>query len=172
MNLGQTIKAKREALGMTQKDLADRLFVSRQTVCRWENGSRCPDLIMSKKLAIILGISLDELVPGNDLSGYEEVKEPGVDISCVKVMLTGVMILLVGIYLLTADNCNMEISAWCFFGGIGIFAVGLLMPQHGDKPIVDESLPQRKCPQCGKEHDFDYPRCPFCGYDHIGNKAV
>lgn len=25
-----------------------------------------------------------------------------------------------------------------------------------------EELPQRKCPECGKEHDFDYPKCPFC----------
>ena len=27
-----------------------------------------------------------------------------------------------------------------------------------------DALPQNKCPRCGKEHDFDYPKCPFCGY--------
>lgn len=26
------------------------------------------------------------------------------------------------------------------------------------------ALPQRKCPQCGRVHDFDYPKCPFCGH--------
>ena len=166
MNIGKTIKEKREVLGMTQKELADRLFVSRQTVCRWENGTRCPDLIMSKKLAIVLGISMDELVPSGDLSAYEPEKEPVLDISCVKVMMTGMMILLIGIFLLTADSGNMDISAWCFFGGIGIFAVGLLIPQERGKPVIDDSLPQRKCPKCEKEHDFDYLRCPFCGYDH------
>ena len=27
-------------------------------------------------------------------------------------------------------------------------------------------LLQVKCPHCGKEHDFDYPRCPFCKYEY------
>ena len=170
MNFGQAIKAKREELGMTQKDLADRLFVSRQTVCRWENGSRCPDLIMSKKIAIILGISLDELVPNEGLSEYVAEKEPMLDFRCIKVMLTGIMTLMIGIFLLTADDCNMDVSAWCFFGGIGIFVVGLLMPQDRWKPIVDDGLPQRKCPRCGKDHDFDYPQCPFCGHDYVQNR--
>ena len=31
---------------------------------------------------------------------------------------------------------------------------------------ADEPLPQRTCPKCGKSHDFDYPRCPFCGHDY------
>lgn len=30
----------------------------------------------------------------------------------------------------------------------------------------DAVLPQRQCPNCGKMHDFDYPRCPFCKYDY------
>ena len=30
----------------------------------------------------------------------------------------------------------------------------------------EESLPQKQCPNCGKEHDFDYPKCPFCKYDY------
>ena len=32
--------------------------------------------------------------------------------------------------------------------------------------LEDEALPQRTCPNCGKTHDFDYPRCPFCGHDY------
>ena len=30
----------------------------------------------------------------------------------------------------------------------------------------EDSLPQRKCPGCGRTHDFDYPKCPFCKYDY------
>ncbi|MBR5871601.1 MAG: hypothetical protein IKZ09_11260 [Clostridia bacterium] len=30
----------------------------------------------------------------------------------------------------------------------------------------EEGLPQRRCPKCGKQHDFEYPRCPFCKYDY------
>lgn len=31
----------------------------------------------------------------------------------------------------------------------------------------EEELPQRKCPRCGKVHDFDYPKCPFCKHDYF-----
>lgn len=27
-------------------------------------------------------------------------------------------------------------------------------------------LPQVNCPACGQGHDFDYPRCPFCGHEY------
>ena len=27
-----------------------------------------------------------------------------------------------------------------------------------------DSLPQVTCPNCGKEHDFDYPKCPHCNH--------
>lgn len=30
----------------------------------------------------------------------------------------------------------------------------------------DEEIPQRQCPNCGKRHDFDYPKCPFCKFDY------
>lgn len=30
----------------------------------------------------------------------------------------------------------------------------------------DSRLPQRTCPKCGAEHDFDYPKCPLCGYEY------
>lgn len=70
MALNDNIKKFREEKNLTQQQLADKLYVSRQTVCRWENGSRCPDLIMAKKLALELDVSMDELISdenGNDI---------------------------------------------------------------------------------------------------------
>lgn len=32
--------------------------------------------------------------------------------------------------------------------------------QYGDE------MPQKQCPSCGKKHDFDYPKCPFCKFDY------
>ena len=168
MTFGQAIKEKREKLGLTQQELAEKLYVSRQTVCRWENGTRCPDLIMSKKIALVLGISLDELVPSEAVRDYVPSKEPGLDISCVKVMLSGIMILLIGIFFCVVDGTGiyMDISALCFIGGIITFVVGLLIPWHKGDAIIDDQLPQRRCPQCGKEHDFDYPQCPYCDHSY------
>ena len=30
----------------------------------------------------------------------------------------------------------------------------------------EEELPQKQCPQCGKLHDFDYPKCPYCKHNY------
>ena len=32
---------------------------------------------------------------------------------------------------------------------------------------AEEELMQKECPNCGKMHDFDYPKCPFCKYDYF-----
>ena len=169
MKFGEAIKQKREQLGMTQQDLAERLFVSRQTVCRWENGSRCPDLVMAKKIAMVLGISLDDLIPGEVVQDYVPEKEPPIDISCIKVMLSGIFLLVLGSFLLLADySLFMEFSSLCLIVGVIVFAVGLFIPMHKKDAVLDDSLPQKTCPQCHKDHDFDFPQCPHCGYDYIG----
>ena len=35
-----------------------------------------------------------------------------------------------------------------------------------DNEQLEEEIPQKQCPNCGKRHDFDYPKCPFCKYDY------
>ena len=30
----------------------------------------------------------------------------------------------------------------------------------------DDGMPQKKCPTCGREHDFDFPKCPYCKHDY------
>lgn len=69
---GQKIKQAREEKGMTQQALADRLYVTRQTISRWESGTRYPDLPTAKKIADILEIPLDDLLSGEDL---EKIKK-------------------------------------------------------------------------------------------------
>ena len=32
--------------------------------------------------------------------------------------------------------------------------------------INPDGMPQKKCPTCGREHDFDYPKCPYCKHDY------
>lgn len=44
-----------------------------------------------------------------------------------------------------------------------------IMESHGDGEkhaggFRDTDLPQKTCPKCGQEHDFDCPICPYCGY--------
>ena len=45
MELGGQIKRHRTRLGLSQEELADRIFVTRQSVSNWENGRTYPDQI-------------------------------------------------------------------------------------------------------------------------------
>ena len=61
MELGKKIKELRNKHGLTQNELAEKLFVSYQAVSQWENGTTNPDINTLVELAKTFNISLDEL---------------------------------------------------------------------------------------------------------------
>lgn len=71
-NLGKFISENRKALGMTQEELAQKLFVTNKAVSKWENGQSFPDIALFEPLAEALGVSVSELIAGekdeNDVS--------------------------------------------------------------------------------------------------------
>ena len=69
---GENLKKIREEKGYTQQTLADRLFVTRQAISRWEGGSRYPDLMTAKKMSQFLEVSLDDLLSDEDMKQYPE----------------------------------------------------------------------------------------------------
>lgn len=73
MKFAEELKKRRTALGMSQDDLAAKVFVSRQAVSKWENGDGTPDLNTLVKLAEILNVSLDTLVLGLDCGDAAKV---------------------------------------------------------------------------------------------------
>ncbi len=72
--IGQFIAENRKALGMTQRELAEKLGVSDKTVSRWENGNYMPDLSLLWPLSEVLDISLNELLSGEHI-GQEKIAE-------------------------------------------------------------------------------------------------
>lgn len=60
--IGMQIKNARMAKGLTQKELADKLSLSFQSVSKWENGVCVPDLATLKELCIHLNLDLNELL--------------------------------------------------------------------------------------------------------------
>ena len=71
MELGQQLKAHRKELGISQDELAEKIFVSRQSISNWENNKTYPDIHTLLLLAETFGVSLDELIKGD----VEEMKE-------------------------------------------------------------------------------------------------
>lgn len=75
IEFGEKVKKLREEKGMTQQTMADQLYVTRAAVSRWECGARYPDLLTAKKIAEVLGTSIDELLSGEEFKRDIE-KEP------------------------------------------------------------------------------------------------
>ena len=65
MNLGLQIKKYRNELSMSQDELAEKVFVSRQSVSNWENDKTYPDIKSLLLLSEVFQVSLDQLVKGD-----------------------------------------------------------------------------------------------------------
>ncbi len=61
-NVGDNIKVRRQALGLTQENLADALGLSRSMIAQIERGSKVPNVMLGRDIARILQCSLDDLV--------------------------------------------------------------------------------------------------------------
>ena len=75
MELGQHIKMQRQEKGYSQEDLANRVYVSRQTISNWENDKSYPDVNSLVLLSEIFHISLDQLIKGDLETMKEEIKK-------------------------------------------------------------------------------------------------
>lgn len=58
----KTLKKLRNDKGISQRELAERIYVTRSTVARWESGSRLPDAIMISRLSKYLDTDINTLL--------------------------------------------------------------------------------------------------------------
>ena len=81
VEFGEQLRRAREGKGMTQQSLAEQLYVTRQSVSRWECGDRYPDLLTTKKISQILDVSLDDLLAGKEMVKLVE-RNPVIEKEC------------------------------------------------------------------------------------------
>ncbi len=67
IKIGKYIAGKRKALGLTQRQLADKLNMSDKSVSKWERGVCLPDVAIYADLCRVLGISINEFLAGEDI---------------------------------------------------------------------------------------------------------
>lgn len=82
IKVGDFIMEKRKSMGMTQQQLADKLNISFQAISKWENGTTYPNIEILRDLAIVLDVSVDEILAGSerDVDGLSYSKA-GIDIA-------------------------------------------------------------------------------------------
>lgn len=71
MKLGNHIKHYRNEKGLSQEELAERVYVTRQTISNWENNKNYPDINSIVLLSEVFEISIDNLIKGD----LEEMKK-------------------------------------------------------------------------------------------------
>lgn len=64
---GEFVALQRKKKGYTQRELAQKLFVSDKAVSKWERGAGMPDISLLIPLADILGVTVTELLEGREM---------------------------------------------------------------------------------------------------------
>lgn len=134
IKIGKYIAGKRKALGMTQKQLAEKLGMSDKSVSKWERGVCLPDVSVYKELCSILGISLNEFLAGEDIAQENMIQKSETNIievirdninkqKCLKVM-----------------KCILLVIAICAVSIIGFTIYRLKKPQNFITPLAEDSI--------------------------------
>ena len=75
MELNEQIKKYRTEMNISQEELAEKIYVTRQSISNWENGKTYPDIHSLLLLSSLFGISLEQLVKGDIEIMKEEIKK-------------------------------------------------------------------------------------------------
>lgn len=75
IKIGSYLAEKRKALGLTQRQVAEKLGMSDKSVSKWERGVCLPDVSVYSELCSILGISINEFLAGEDIEEEVLVKK-------------------------------------------------------------------------------------------------
>lgn len=73
MTLGENLKRLRTEKGLSQEEVAGQLFLSRQTVSKWENNQAEPGVENLKALARLYGVSLNQLLLAESTGAPEDI---------------------------------------------------------------------------------------------------
>lgn len=96
LEVGAQIKKCRGNLGISQEELAERIYVSRQTISNWETGKSYPDIHSLVLLSTLFNVSLDQLIKGDVEAMKKEIKETEVrKLNTYGALYTGLLVLTV-----------------------------------------------------------------------------
>lgn len=112
MKVYQQIKKYRKLRNFSQEELAEKIYVSRQTISNWENGKSYPDIDNLIRLSSLFEISLDTLIKGDVDLMKKKLSSHDMDI------WTGVMI----IFWLLAIFVGIPMTYFLGWIGIGVIA--------------------------------------------------
>ena len=130
MELGKKIKELRAEKNWSQEMLAERAYVSRQTVSNWETEKNYPDVHSLLILSDIFGVSLDELIKGDVDTMKETIKnEEGKRLKRLEVIaVIEMLVLMFGVTLIVDKGGEIGRMIGLFLAGV--LSVIIIMDFH------------------------------------------
>lgn len=134
IKIGKYIAKKRKDLGLTQRQLAEKLGKSDKSVSKWERGICLPDVSVYSDLCQILGISLNEFLAGEDIVHEELIQKSEENI--------------MGIAADSKRKQNLLKMIICFLLAISVLAISIIgvflyrdaKPQNFILPVEKDSI--------------------------------
>lgn len=128
MELGKQIKMHRQEAHLSQEELANRVYVSRQTISNWENDKSYPDVNSLVLLSEIFQISLDNLIKGDievmkDVIQKEEIEKMNRYGKSYTIMLIATAVSAVPLF--------MWLGVWAFIPWGIIWAISMYFDKLG-----------------------------------------
>ena len=137
MELNEQIKKYRTGMNLSQEDLAERIYVTRQSISNWENGKTYPDIHSLLLLSSLFGISLDQLVKGDIEIMKEEIKKEEI----VKMNRYGrIYAIMLVATVISAVPLFMWLERWAFIPWGIIFTIMIYFSLKVDKIKKDNDI--------------------------------
>lgn len=119
MRVYEQIRKCRKQFNFSQEELADKIYVSRQTISNWENGKSYPDIENLLILSTLFHISLDELIKGDIGAMRKEIDNHRMNI------WTGVMLTFLIFGTVVGIPLSYVLSWWGVIITVIFFAIGI-----------------------------------------------
>ena len=137
MELGKQIKIHRQEAHLSQEELADRVYVSRQTISNWENDKSYPDVNSLVLLSEIFQITLDNLIKGDieimkDVIQKEEIEKINLYGKIYAVMLIATAVSAIPLF--------MWLGVWAYIPWGIIWAISMCFAFKLEKTKKDNNV--------------------------------
>lgn len=202
LKIGNFISRKRNELNLTQKDLADKLFVTDRAVSKWECGKSLPSSVIMLKLCEILKVSVNELLIGENLNMENNNKEnenklietlvkekENADKRLLQLEIvlgvTGGIFLATMILIAVLGFIYLNLPEWAMYLLI-CFGVTVFLGLTIIALIIELKVGYYECKNCGHKHipgfkklffaphinRSRYIKCPNCGKKTYNKKVI
>ena len=126
MEIAVQIRKHRTESALSQKDLADKIYVTRQTVSNWENGKSYPDIQSLLLLSQLFGVTVDQLIKGDLETMKQEISQEAVDTFNRESRIFAAMCIVSAVTFIPAAALGFSRNQWWVLG-LWVFLYGLTM---------------------------------------------